>query len=178
MIRTHALILLCALCLLGCSDAKSSDAKLKRAPSMDLDRMQGDWTIAARIPTFLDRDASSMHAHFEVAKDKSMAVTWSFQKKPSEGSTEPPKESTWNVEITPGTGLATTIWRVTPIWPIHLKYYVIEFSGDYSWVILGSLDRKYLWVLSRGKDFSPALLDGLLTRIGTLQFDVHAVKRT
>ena len=71
----------------------------------------------------------------------------------------------------------TTVWTVSPIWPISFTYHVIEFSGDYSWVVVGSTDRKYLWILSRSDKIDPLLVDGLLQRMEKAEFDMTAVVR-
>jgi apolipoprotein D and lipocalin family protein len=56
-----------------------------------------------------------------------------------------------------------------------MRYEVIEYSGDYSWMVIASRDRRYMWVLSRNKDLPPELLDGLFNRLKSSEFDISAI---
>jgi apolipoprotein D and lipocalin family protein len=39
--------------------------------------------------------------------------------------------------------------KVQFFWPFRGNYYIIGIAGDYSWALVGTPSRKYLWVLSR-----------------------------
>ena len=166
------LVFLMISIITACSQAKPSSSKLVRAPSIDITRMKGDWFIPARIPTRIDREASDMKAHIEVSKDHSLAIKWRFKKTPSaETDTE------WNITATPGTLSESTIWMISPFWPLKFTYQITEFSGDYSWVILASPDRRYLWILSKNENIDPPLMDALMDRLAKSEFDVSAILR-
>jgi apolipoprotein D and lipocalin family protein len=156
----------------ACSKAKPSHAALERAPSMDIGQMNGDWHVVARIPTILDREATDMHMLFRVKQDYSMEIDWSFKKNPQ---TDDQKKYALSGQA--GRARDTTLWTVSPIWPLRFTYQVLEFSGDYTWVVVGSADRKYLWILARSDKIDPLLIDGLLQRMQKSEFDVAAVVR-
>jgi apolipoprotein D and lipocalin family protein len=154
----------------ACSKAKPSHAPLERAPSMDIGQMNGDWHVVARIPTILDREATDMHMTFRVRQDYSMDIDWVFKKNP-----EADAETKYSLSGHAGRSRETTLWSVSPFWPLSFTYQVLEFSGDYSWIVVGSADRKYLWILARSDKIDPLLVDGLMQRIEKSDFDVSAV---
>jgi apolipoprotein D and lipocalin family protein len=139
---------------------------------MDIGQMNGDWHVVARIPTILDREATDMHMAFRVRQDYSMDIEWSFKK-----NRETDDQKKYNMTGQAGRARETTIWSVSPFWPLRFTYQVLEFSGDYSWVVVGSADRKYLWILARSDKIDPLLVDGLLQRMEKSEFDMAAVVR-
>ena len=156
----------------ACSQAKPSSSKLDRAPSIDIARLKGDWTIAARIPTIIDRQASDMKASIELSEDHRLAIKWKFKKSQSADT-----QTEWNLTATPGVLSESTIWKISPIWPLKFTFQITEFSGDYSWIVIASSDRKYLWILSRNNEIDPGLLDALMDRLAKSEFDIGAILR-
>ena len=156
----------------SCSKARPSESALTKAPAIDLSRLEGEWHVPARIPTILDRDATDMRVEFKPSSPRSMLLGWTFNK-----GSESKKESSWNLKLALNTPGDSTSWDVSIFWPISFRYQVIEFSGDYSWVVIASADRKYMWILSRSKEMPPELLDGLMARLKSSEFDTAAIVR-
>lgn len=154
----------------ACSKAKPSHSPLERAPSMDMGQMNGDWHVVARIPTILDREATDMHMTFLVRQDFSMDIDWLFKK-----NSKTEADTKYSLSGQAGRARDTTLWSISPFWPLSFTYQVLEFSGDYSWIVVGSSDRKYLWILSRNDNMDPLLIEGLLRRVEDSKFDVSAV---
>lgn len=50
-------------------------------------------------------------------------------------------------------------------------YEVIDLDKHYEWVLIGSNDRKGLWLLSRYIDVKPDILKAVLKKVAKLQFD-------
>jgi len=73
--------------------------------------------------------------------------------------------------------------RFAPKWTSWLPmvwgdYWILRLEDGYQYSLVGTPDRKYLWVLSRDKRADPAKVNALLDYAGTLGFDVSAVVRT
>ncbi|MEI8025146.1 MAG: lipocalin family protein [Pseudomonadota bacterium] len=162
-------LLILQMSLSACSKAKPSHSPLERAPSMDIGQMNGEWHVVARIPTILDREATDMRMTFRVMQDFSMDIDWLFKK--NSGS----EDTKHSFRGQAGRARETTLWTISPFWPLNFTYQVLEFSGDYSWIVVGSADRKYLWILSRIDQMDPLLIDGLLQRAEKSKFEVSAV---
>ena len=56
-------------------------------------------------------------------------------------------------------------------------YWIIKLDGDYQHSLVGTPDRKYLWVLSRDAKADPQVVERLLEHAGTLGFAVDEVVR-
>jgi apolipoprotein D and lipocalin family protein len=154
----------------ACSNATPSHLPLERAPFVDVTRLKGDWNVVAHIPTSLDKDGADMRARFEMNPDQTLNLKWTFKK-----SAASETETNWNLHLYPGQGTETTIWFISPLWPIKFTFQVTEFSADYSWLVLASADRKNLWILSREKNIDPLLMEGLFKRLENTEFDVAAI---
>lgn len=126
--------------------------------------------MPARIPTMLDKTAVDMRIDITAKKDRSMDLAWSFKK-----SEESASDTTWNFSANIEDPAKTTSWIVSYIWPIKMRYEVLEYLGDYSWMVLASKDRRYMWLISRNKDLPPELLDALFNRLKSSEFDVSAI---
>jgi|688.fasta_scaffold21621_5 apolipoprotein D and lipocalin family protein len=167
-----ALYLALALLSISCTNDGQLRAPLTKAPSINLSRLDGEWYVPVRIPTVIDRDAGEMTVEFKPAGSQSFNMKWSFKSNSdAEGSTS------WNFKSTLAHPNDTTSWILSPFWPLKFNYQVIEYSADYSWLVLGSNDRKNLWVLSRKKDPPAELLDGIFLRLKSSEFDVARIVR-
>lgn len=158
------------ICMSACSKAKPSHTALTKAPYVDISRLSGSWHVPARIPTMLDKTAVDMRIDITTTQDRSMDLVWTFKK-----SEDSAADTTWNLSARIEDPANTTSWIVSYIWPIKMRYEVIEYSGDYSWMVIASRDRRYMWVLSRNKDLPPELLDGLFNRLKSSEFDISAI---
>lgn len=52
-------------------------------------------------------------------------------------------------------------------------YQILEMEKDYEWVLIGSADRKSLWLLSRKSTLSSDIIKSLIDRADELQFDTR-----
>ena len=129
-------------------------------PQVDLARYMGTWHEVARLPNRFQRGCGCTSATYTLREDGRVSVL--------------------NQCRTPGKNKAVRGWakvvdrstnaklKVTFFWP---------FFGDY-WVLVGTPNRKYLWVLSRTPRLEEATLRGLLERAQTLGFDTSRILRT
>lgn len=158
------------LTLMSCSKARPSSSALTGATYIDISRISGEWHIPARIPTILDKDALGMKLTISPRANQSMKFEWKFRT-----SSKNDHDTSWNLTADLDNPNKNTSWTISPFWPLKVRYEVIEYSGDYSWLIVGSRDRKYLWLLSRSPDLAPELLDALIARLKSSEFDVAAI---
>lgn len=73
--------------------------------------------------------------------------------------------------------------RFAPDWVSWLPlvwgdYWIIRLAGDYEYSLVGTPDRKYLWVLTRDEQPDAQRVQALLDYAGTLGFPVEEVIRT
>jgi len=73
--------------------------------------------------------------------------------------------------------------RFAPAWLSWLPavwgdYWIIELAPDYSYSVVGTPDRKYLWILSRTPQMDAATYDRLVRQSAAKGFDVARLVKT
>ncbi len=57
-------------------------------------------------------------------------------------------------------------------------YWVLDLTDDYGAVLIGTPDRKYLWILARATELDPAIYDRLVATAARQGFDVGRLVKT
>jgi apolipoprotein D and lipocalin family protein len=141
-----AVLFLAAPYLPGQSPAVTSTSAppLTTVDSVDLERYQGVWFEIARLPvSFEKKCAQDVSATYALRPDGKMQVVNSCRK--GNGS-----ESVSNGTAVRASkdGPASRL-KVTFFWPFSGSYWVLDLDPDYRWALVGTPDRKGLWILSR-----------------------------
>ncbi len=162
-------------------------APLMRAPlqvvaPVDLQRYAGLWHEQARLPNrFQKRCAGPATAEYMLQGDGRMQVRnrciladGSFDEAVGVARVAP-------VAGQPGAGRLEV--RFAPEWlgwlpAVWGDYWILKLDRDYQVALVGTPDRKYLWVLSRAPRLDDAALDAELDYARSLGFDVDKVELT
>jgi len=57
------------------------------------------------------------------------------------------------------------------IWPVKVDYWVIDLADDYSYVVVGHPDHKFLFIMSRTKTLPAKTYDAILSRCRIKGYD-------
>lgn len=133
---------------------------LEKVAAVDLSRFMGDWYVIANIPTFLEKGAHNAIEHYDLKDDGTIAITFTFHKDYFDGPLK-----TLKMTGTPVEGTNNAEWKVSPFWPIRFPYYTVELAPDYSWVVVATPDRGYLWIMARKPTLSEALVREITDRM-------------
>ena len=157
----------------------TSQADLATQKDVDLNQYMGTWYEQARLPNSFQRECvGDVQANYVMAADKTITVTNRCQ-----GSDGQVKEA-----VGPGR-LASSVnpadpavleVRFAPKWLSWLPmvwgdYWIMKLEGDYQYSLVGTPDRKYLWVLSRDKQADPKTVSQLLDYAASQGFAVQKV---
>lgn len=165
--------------LAGCA---TSSPDLPTQSGVDLERYVGTWHEQARLPNRFQKDcASDVRADYALDTDGTISVI--NQCRAQDGSTKIAEGEGRLSKAADPRDPAKLEVRFAPKWTSWLPmvwgdYWIIKVEGDYQYSLVGTPDRKYLWVLSRDKRADPAIVGKLLEYAGTLSFPVDQVKRT
>lgn len=121
-------------------------------PSLDLNRYMGPWYEIARFPVKREKHCLGDEMVLYALGDKrnSFQVVTSCQIK--DGNSD-----YWNDRGKSSKSGDGTL-KLSRIWPLTTKYWVLATGQAYEWALVGSPNHKTLWVLSRSTTLKPEVL--------------------
>lgn len=132
-----------------------ADTVPKTVDHVDLNRYAGKWYELARMPNRFeakcDRDVT---AEYTLDGDTVRVVNSCVK---ATGETTVSKGRAKVVDKATGAKL-----KVTFFWPFYGNYWVLGLDPEYRWAVVGTPDRKYLWVLSRAPSLPSSEMESIL----------------
>ena len=165
---------------MGVAGGQAPDGPPRTVPRVDLERYQGRWFEIARYPNrFQTSCAGDVVAEYSIRSDGRLDVVNQCRK--SDGSASRAAGVARRAGGDPS-GARLEV-RFAPAWLSFLPavwgdYWVLALAEDYSWAVVGSPDRKYLWVLARSPEVSPELYARLAGEARAQGFDPARLVRT
>lgn len=173
------LILSLPALLVACA---SSQADLATQDNVDLNKYMGTWFEQARLPNSFQRECiGDVQANYVMAADKTITVTNRCQAKDGEVK-EAIGQGRLSRSVEPADPAILEV-RFAPKWlswfpMVWGDYWIMKLEGDYQYSLVGTPDRKYLWVLSREKQADPQVVNELLDYAAAQGFAVQKVVPT
>lgn len=165
--------------MLALSLATPGAAPVRSVPSLDLARYAGRWYEIARYPNRFQKScAGDVTAEYARRADGRIRVVNRCTR--ADGSVN---EAEGVARVVEGSGNARLKVRFAPAWLGVLPfvwgdYWVIALAEDYRWAVVGTPDRKYLWVLGRSAAMAEQDWDAALAQIRQNGFDPQRLERT
>jgi apolipoprotein D and lipocalin family protein len=160
------------------SAGASSSPPLRVVPQLELQRYAGTWYEVARLPNrFEQKCARGVSATYALRDDGRIAVT--NRCLDAAGGVREAAGIARRVADQPASVLEVRFAPAFLSWipAVWGDYRVIELAAGYEHAVVGTEDRKYLWVLSRTPAMEPELLHALLERARAQGFAVDDVIR-
>lgn len=165
--------------LAGCA---TSHRDLPTQSGVDLNKYAGTWYEQARLPNRFQADcASDVRADYVLSQDATISVT--NQCRTKDGSIKVAKGEGRLSRATDQQDPAKLEVRFAPKWTSWLPlvwgdYWILKLYGDYEYSLVGTPNRKYLWVLSREQQADGGIVKSLLDYASTLGFPIDKIERT
>jgi len=141
--------------------------------SVDLQQYAGTWYEIARLPNRFERGLKCVTATYELREDGKIQVINRGHPIAKPG------------QVKTSAGIARVVdpdeparLKVTFFWPFSGKYWIIDLARDYSYALVGTPSRKYLWILSRSPDMDRQTYQYLMSLARTKGFDTTHMIRT
>lgn len=155
----------------------SDHSPLPTVASLDLQRYLGTWYEIDRLPMRHEpEDATDISAHYSLDDDGSVRVRnrciHKGELQEAIGRATPVDASNSRLEVS----FLPEGLRWIPF--TKGDYWVIALDPDYSAAMIGSPDRKYLWLLSRQPEMDATIRDHYIARARQLGFDVDQLIHT
>lgn len=133
---------------------------------VDMKKYAGTWYSLYSIPTMFDKGSRETTTNYSLNKEGYFNVITSYKKPNDEAIYSraskmfPPEEGS-NGEL-----------KAQFIWPIKVDYWIIELADDYSYVVVGHPEHKFLFIMSRVKKMPKKTYDEIVTRCKAKGYDV------
>lgn len=160
--KWKALLVMAAGALAGmvCAGAVCAGTQpLETVKSVDLERYLGVWYEIARYPNSFQNGCLESRARYSRRPDGDIEVVNSCRDA-GDGRLREAKGRAWVVDKESNARL-----KVSFFWPFRGDYWIIDLGQDYQYAVVGTPNRKYLWVLSREPQMSDEVYQGILRRV-------------
>lgn len=143
------------LLLISCASSQDKDLPpLITVKKVDLNKYVGLWYEIAKIPnSFQDQCAYGTTAEYRIDEDGDIVVTNSCYDK--DGKPDVADGLAKVVDKNSNAKLEVSFVSFLGIRPFWGDYWIIGLDENYEWVVVGTPNRKYGWILSR----TPTLSD-------------------
>jgi apolipoprotein D and lipocalin family protein len=177
--RAHVVLVsvVAGLCALQAAAAPSGSAEpsamaeVRSVDAVDLGRYVGTWFEIASYPMFFQRKCVG-DTTAEYSALPGGAIRVHNRCRAEAGFIA----ATGQATVVEGSGNARL--KVSFFWPFRADYWVIGLDPEYRWAVVGTPNRKYLWVLSRTPQLPPALLESALASARAQGFGLDALRFT
>lgn len=157
----------------------STPTAVRTVDHVDLSRYVGDWFEVARYPNFFERrcvgEARARYAEradgrIDVVNRCRTADGGAIEAHGVARVVDPRTSAKLKVRFVPAAlSFLPFLWG---------DYWIIGLADDYSWAVVGSPNRKYLWILSRTRELAPERYSLALAAATRNGFDVTKLIRT
>jgi apolipoprotein D and lipocalin family protein len=152
---------------------KTQNAPLATVPSVDLDRYLGTWYEIAKMPQRYERNCRNVFAEYTKHPDGYVIVHNWCEKSDGSGKINEIYGKAFPVQ-----GGNNSKLKVQFFWPFKGDYWIIELDKEYQFVMVGSPDRKSLWILSRTKTIDDNIFTSLIESAFAKGFPTEVIMRT
>jgi len=139
-------------------------------PHVDLEKYLGKWYEIAHLPARFQEGCFETTATYALSKNGIISVLNECRRK---GKVTQAKGKAKVVDKTTGAKL-----KVTFFWPFYGDYWIIKLGNDYEYSVVGTPNRKYLWILSRTAQMADNLFSQLIEFVKSKGFDVGSLIKT
>jgi len=150
--------------------AKEKLRPLEVVPYVELEKYLGKWYEIAHLPFRFEDDCTDITATYSLSKDGNVSVLNECMR---DGKLKQAKGKAKVVDKNTGAKL-----KVTFFWPFSADYWIIDLGKDYDYAVVGTPNRKYLWILSRAPRMDDKLYSQLIESVKSKGFDANKLIKT
>ena len=157
--------------LFGCSVSKEmSTEHIPSVKTFDLNRFLGTWYEVARLPNSFENGLDKVTATYTLRHDGKIAVlNKGFDRIKGEW-----KEANGKARFKDDA--AGSFLEVSFFWIFYADYKIIDLDTvNYSYAMVTSSSKKYLWILSRTPQLEDSMYDALIRQAGKWGFNIPLI---
>jgi apolipoprotein D and lipocalin family protein len=159
-------LILPLMALFGC---KAPQPPLETVKDVDLEKYSGRWYEMSHLPVSFQEGCDCTTAEYLITgKNYIRVINRCYDTKNNKWRSIKGKAF-----VVKNTGNAKL--KVQFFWPFRADYWILELADDYSYAVVGSQSRKYLWILCRTKEMDPQIYSSLVQRMKEKAFPVETL---
>ena len=139
-------------------------------PHVELSKYLGKWYEIAHLPAKFQDGCNQTTATYSLLKDGNVSVLNECIK---DGKVKKAQGKAKIVDKASGAKL-----KVTFFWPFYGDYWIINLGAEYEYAVVGTPNRKYLWILNRASQIDDNQFSQLVESLKSKGFDVNKLIKT
>ena len=152
-------IALLTSCVLSQYGTAPEPPPLQTVAQVDLTRYLGLWYEIGRYPNSFQKGCLGSTAMYTARLDGEIDVLNSCRDE-KDGSLREAKGRAWVMDKASNARL-----KVSFFWPFRGDYWIIDLGKEYEYAVIGTPNRKYLWILSRTPEMHPEVLAKIIENV-------------
>lgn len=144
--------------------------ELQTVKQVDLDRYMGKWYEIVRLPNSFEEGLKCITAEYRLKENGKVEV-----RNAGTDIENGRRESSIGEAKVPDPNNAPGQLKVSFFKPFYGDYFIIELDEEYRWSLVGSPNRKYLWILSREPVLPKDIASRLMSRAEELGFELEGL---
>jgi len=160
-------------CLLCLASACQQHPELPTVTHLDLQRYMGTWKEVASLPQWFQKNCKNTEAIYALRSDGKIDVRNQCWK----GGDSHELSTIHGIAWVPNLNQPGRL-RVQFFWPISAPYWILKLDAEYMWALVGTPNRKGLWVLSRTGQIDHEIYEELMHWSRLHGFPVENMQRT
>lgn len=161
IIFKYTLILSTILFFVACS---SKNPPLETVQKVELDKYLGTWYEIARYEHFFEKDCKDVTANYSMMDEETIKVI----NRCTNIQTNEKKEALGRAYAT---DITNSKLKVSFFRPFYGDYWILILDKNYDYVVVGTPNREYLWILSRTAKLDEKIKKEILEKLPTLGFE-------
>lgn len=163
----YATFIILILLITGCAPAPTTTNT-----TVNLQRYHGQWYEIGSLPAFFQRNCTCTQAYYSAPTDGKITVINRCRKYNAQGELSLIKGKAWSNSAN------NSKLRVQFFWPFSGAYWILKLDKQYRYVLVGTPNRRYLWILSRTPTLPENTIKQLLNYAKKQGYDISKFNRT
>ena len=150
--------------------SKKEFSKLEVVTHVELQKYLGKWFEIAHLPAKFQEGCNETTATYTLLNNGTISVLNECKRN---GKIKIARGKAKVVDKTTNAKL-----KVTFFWPFYGDYWIIKLDNNYEYAVVGTPNRKYLWILNRTPQMDDTLFSQLVEFAKSKDFDVDLLIKT
>lgn len=141
----------------------------KPVNQIDYQKFSGKWYSLYSIPTLMDKNWKQTIEVYTLIDDEHFDVLTTYHKE------DRPEEKSITSKIFFDNERPDGDMKAQFLWPFKIGYWIIELADDYSHVVIGHPEEKYLFIMAREPKIESELLKEIIERCRQMGYDTGSL---